>query len=362
MSNIANAPRQGVGKLVPFIQLNPQSIIQKRAPLTTDNAEISTIWVQPVSATNAAVNAAWILTSKINGVNNWANITGGSASFQNIALPYTTATVGRITHGGINSISVPETTSIFLGQAAGNVTYTGNHEVGVGQLALSSLTSGIGNTAVGYEAGQNITTGAGNTLVGSTAGNALISGSSNVGIGGGTFAALTTGSNNIAIGLGAGNTITTTSNNVYINDPGVLGDASMMRITSSGAAVISTTGSTNSLELKTNGLVQVDAVFVNAASPTATVTANQRVIAASFTGFTTAAAAFQSFTINSNIIVLGSHIQVTVGNSNVSTNGALMAIYGITYAVGGIIVRCVNNGAGALGAGDTVYINVWILD
>ncbi len=52
---------------------------------------------------------------------------------------------------------------------------------------------------------------------------------------------------------------------------------------------------------------------------------------------------------------------VTVTNLNASTNDARMGYLGITQSTGQIIVHTKNNGAGALGSGDNVLINVLIL-
>lgn len=378
----------------------PVPIVSNRAPTTADKAQIGMLWVQPVNTSGVAQNAVWVLTSIISNVANWANLSGGSASFNNIALPYTTATVGRITHGGILSISVPETTSIFLGQAAGNVTYTGNHNVGVGELSLSSLTTGSANAAVGFNAGQNITTGNNNVLMGSGAGNALTTGSSNVALGEAALVAsttssdniaighgallgvttgtgqniaiggnsvlggITTGAANIAIGYGAGSALVTgtEAGNIYINDAGVNGESNMMRLTSNGGVKISAAGSTNTLELFSNGLVQVDAVLSVIASPTAAWTSNQRVVRGRFTGFTTASTATQAFTLTSNQITTATSILVTVANLDASGNHAQMTLQSVIISANTAVINTKNNGAGALGAGDDVLVTVWVID
>lgn len=416
MSNIANAPRYAPGKSSPFVSLNPQSIISKRAPLGFDHAEVSTLWIEGVDMNNAQVNAVWINTGSLNGSTIWTNLVGGSASFVTVNLPYTRGASDGITFGGVRTISVPEVTSIFVGQSAGNKTVTGLGNSSLGTSSLAALTSGADNTAVGFTAGQNITTGSTNTLVGELAGNAIttadnntvlgaislpvattsvgntiIGGSSglaistgtgvNVSLGFGNIQALTTGSGNIAIGGGVLNTLLTGAGNIAIGraaggnytgaesgniilgpDAGTLGENNVMRISSNGEAIISTTGATNPLILNTNGLVQVNAVLVNVASPTAALTANQRVIRVRFTGFTTAPAASQTFTLTSNQITLNGAVQVTVTNNNASGNGALMQLIGITQTATTLAVTCTNNGGGALGAGDDVNVTFWIID
>lgn len=98
-----------------------------------------------------------------------------------------------------------------------------------------------------------------------------------------------------------------------------------------------------------------------AASPTAATTVNERIIVSTFTGFTTAAAASQDFTINSSLITTSSGTFVQVTNLNASTNDAVMTLDGVTQAAGSLVVHTTNNGADALGAGDSILISVWII-
>jgi hypothetical protein len=88
---------------------------------------------------------------------------------------------------------------------------------------------------------------------------------------------------------------------------------------------------------------------------------NNRVGVATFTGFTTASAGTQAFTITNSTVLTTSGVQVMVSNLNASGNGAQMGIQGITQAAGSIVVNTKNNGGGALGAGDNVLITFWII-
>lgn len=109
------------------------------------------------------------------------------------------------------------------------------------------------------------------------------------------------------------------------------------------------------------GLATLAPITGSVASPTATATQNFNVIRQTFTGFTTASASSQAFTIVSSKILATSGIFVNVASLNTSGNNAKMTIEGVTQAVGSIIVNTTNNGAGALGAGDNVLITVWII-
>ncbi len=74
------------------------------------------------------------------------------------------------------------------------------HNLGVGPLTLTGLTSGASNTAFGYGAVQYATTGSFNLGFGDSSLNALTTGSRNIAIGYWALVSQTTGSDNIAIG------------------------------------------------------------------------------------------------------------------------------------------------------------------
>jgi hypothetical protein len=88
---------------------------------------------------------------------------------------------------------------------------------------------------------------------------------------------------------------------------------------------------------------------------------NNRVGVATFTGFTTASAATQDFTITNSTVLATSGILCVVSNLNASTNNAQMGLLGVTVAAGSFIVHTKNNGASALGAGDNVLITFWVI-
>lgn len=173
----------------------------------------------------------------------------------------------------------------------------------------------------------------------------------------------------------------TAGNTTFTNGAGstfaIIGSAGTINIASDGAQNVVSVGSltsASSLALKsgtggmllatgatTPGLVAVTPDTASTASATVTVTLNSRVLCTTWTGFTTASAGTQDFTLVSNKILTTSCIMVTVTNLNASTNDARMGYVGITQSAGQVIVHTKNNGAGALGAGDNVLINAWIL-
>lgn len=141
-------------------------------------------------------------------------------------------------------------TNTAVGQAALLNATTAQQNVAVGTSALSSLTTGPNNTAVGLSAlrsvevgGNNVavgfnalgtTTSSSNTAVGYNAGSAVTSGASNVLIGNQAGLSVTTGIGNVAIGASAGTFVTAGSNNIHINNSGVHGDTSTIRIGAQG--------------------------------------------------------------------------------------------------------------------------------
>jgi hypothetical protein len=122
--------------------------------------------------------------------------------------------------------------------------------------------------------------------------------------------------------------------------------ASLTTIQGGGSAargIVLQTGTSNA----TAGFISIVPQAAVAASPTATAVANTRVGVAIFTGFTTAAAGTQAFTITNSSITSTSFVNVTV--ANISAAGtAFLGIQGVVQAAGSIVVNCINNGATAL--------------
>jgi hypothetical protein len=168
----------------------------------------------------------------------------------------------------VNAINIPNTTSssqgviqkngsrffhtyntgvsnenLFIGVNAGNFTLTApgafkNANNGIGQNALSSLTTGFFNTAVGTSALRRMTTGSNNTAVGLQAlnnaqiavdsiaigesalfggsGIGTLTGGKNVAIGNAALYDTTSGANNTALGYHAGLSVNSGSNNIFI--------------------------------------------------------------------------------------------------------------------------------------------------
>jgi hypothetical protein len=106
-------------------------------------------------------------------------MTGDVSVPKNLLMPVTTATTGSIYQGINTFLHTFGSNSTYLGVVAGNLTNTGNLNVGVGQGALRAITTGSSNTCVGTNAGEHISTGSTNILIGDEAGTDLLSNETN---------------------------------------------------------------------------------------------------------------------------------------------------------------------------------------
>lgn len=142
----------------------------------------------------------------------------------NVVLPNTTASAGivyKLADRWLHNFAPTGSTSFntFLGVNSGNFTMTGsgsigNHNVGIGDNTLTSLTTGESNTTVGQGSMNANTTGVQNTAIGRNAFSVNQTGSDNTAIG---YASLTTATNrsqNTAVGASALRFNTSTNNTV----------------------------------------------------------------------------------------------------------------------------------------------------
>lgn len=141
---------------------------------------------------------------------------------------------------------------------------------------------------------------------------------------------------------GSGNALTVNQGNVVV-----------------GNGSLSVTGGTltvtNGMTIAANGLITMDPVTTTSATAAATLNANVGQIG--FTGFTTAAAASQAFTITNSLVTTASMILVTV--ANLGSNDAQMTLTRVNPGTGSFVVTATNNGAAALNG--TVLVNFWVV-
>jgi len=306
-----------------------------------------------------AVNGSVIVTS---GTGLFALSADAAATTVNIA---TGAAVKTTTLGSTNTTS---TTTVRSG--TGGTLITSTDEVlidcaGVLELNSSAGVIGIGNDAVA----QNINIGTGAAARVVTIGN--VTGASQV--------VLNSGTAGVAINTtGAGDVVVTSADTVLIDGAGVVelnssagaisigndavaqainvGTGAAARTITvgnvTGATAVNVNSGTGGINLSSAGIFTLDAVATSTASPTATVVTNANVGAATFTGFTTAAAATQDFTITNSLVTTSSQILCTVCNEG--ANDAKLSILRITRAAGSFVVKVVNSGAAALNGNVTI--------
>jgi hypothetical protein len=333
--------------------LAPETIQANRAPTTSDTAPQGAAW------TIRAQSEIWFNVGTINGLAQWVQVApqGGAGVFSSLTVnpgPTSISGSGYIhisttdnvasaisltTNGGtseniqITNTQGTSTSAIELTALAGGVTIEG---------ALASA-SAIVLDATAIAGGITIDTGTSGLIAAIDNGPiTLNSGTGTVTISGDATA------NTINVGTGAGDkTVNVGSTNT----------TSGLALLAGTSGILIETGTT----VLTAGNVAVVPSEQVIASPTAAITANTRLIEAIFTGFTTASAGTQVFTVNSTDILTTSACLAFVSNLDASGNHAKMAITGTIQAAGSLAITCTNNGAGALGAGDHVNLTVWIL-
>lgn len=340
----------------------PYPIVAKRAPTTADKAPIGQEWVFTTS------NLVYILTSIVNNLANWQLLTtsAGPGIFTSLTVtPGPTSLTGSFTLiAGTNTAHIADDAadhSTILGSNTGVSATTING--GTGAITLSPAATGTIVIGTAAETGDI-------TLGLSTAGQIVnINTSVNAGaqvtnINNGASAANSTV--NILNGIGTAGVPTL---NLMANAAQTV--AGIINIGTGTGANIVTIGSVTSTAGTTiqGGLVGIAInaagnvsmapdVAAPVASPTATVVSNNRVGYATFTGFTTAAAGSQIFTVTNSIVSATSAIFVTVGN--LGTNDAQMCMTRVKAGAGTFDVDTQNFGAAALN-GD-VSISWWVIN
>lgn len=386
---------------------NPPNVITSiRAPTSADiNYDVGTIWIDYLAGASYFLvrNAVGVATWNLNGAGGSGGIvsitgdaggaevpdgggnfnvlgttdqieTTGSTNTQTLSLSATLVAPGSITSttsidAGTTLTSAGATT---LATTGASVNTFGN-ATGATSVTITSGTGGIALT--GTNGAVTVVSGTGAINVSADATATTI----NVGTGAGAKA-LTLGSTNTTSastlqGGSGGVTITGTNGAVTVasgtGGMNISADAAAttVNVGTGAAAKTLTVGSTNTtstttvqagsggISLAAAGLVAVTTATDTQASPTAASTLNVRAGAATFTGFTTASAASQNFTITNSLVTTSSNILCTVCNEG--GNDAQMTIQRITRGSGSFVVTCKNNGAAALNG--NVIVTFWVL-
>lgn len=162
----------------------------------------------------------------------------------------------------------------------------------------------------------------------------------------------------LASGAAAGEDIlvTATGSSVKITATEAAADAIVLTSSNAAGGIDITTGG-GSIDISSAGFVTMVANAASVASPTASSTQNFNVGAATFTGFTTASAGTQTFTITNSIVTATSQVFVSIANEG--ANDAQMTVQRVKRLAGSFEVYTKNNGAAALNGNVTILW--WII-
>lgn len=106
----------------PLSAIFPSPIVSLRSPLSTDKAQIGTVWV------NKTLNDAWVLTSIVSNSATWLGIGGGAGEFSNLTVT------------GNADIGTAAGSTIVIGNDLGSTSVTLNS--GTGDINLATNTGG----------------------------------------------------------------------------------------------------------------------------------------------------------------------------------------------------------------------------
>jgi hypothetical protein len=394
----------GIGDAL--ITLAPRPIIAQRDPTTSDFAQLGTSWINEATATawilaSITSNSASWTTSPASGSGNFTSVTVNpgdvdvTAGSVNIDAGNLNLTLGTANFGGgvvidtgleVNSgdvtvsttdpIALDTTSSIGIGSLAlatpiniGNIAPTSSRTVTIsgGTVATAAVTDTL-NLATG-----GATTNANSVKQVNIASGTVTTGQSVVNINSGTAASGTstvnistgTGGGTKAVNIGNADALTTVNVSGLINlnqnvneDVNICAGTSTASVNIGNAAsdLVSVT-SASGLVVSTGGLSSFDADTDTQASPTAATTLNTNIGACTFTGFTTASAASQNFTITNSLVSATSLILCNI--SNEGANDAKMTVTRINRGAGSFVVTATNNGSQALNGNLTVTF--WVL-
>lgn len=326
MSTIPQFPIPAYTMNQPLYNIFPAPIIAKRSPATSDKAQIGTIWI------NTVINGAWVLTSLVNNLANWADLSAGGGTFSSLTVnPGPTSLTGITTINGTTTINTSGNSATTIG----NLTNTGGiiMRVGSGNFVLD------GAPAATMTVGASLTTGT--ITIGGTAQTGTITlGSSS-------------GTNIVDIGTGAGATSVNIGTGAGANVVSI-GTHTANALTTIKAD--STGADAAAILLDAGGFVGVTTASNSAAGTT--VVLNSRVGIATYTGQTTASGSTITLTLTNSIITATSAILLTL--NNVGTNDAELTVQQVMPGAGSATIIAKNNGAAALNG--NINVAFWVLN
>ncbi len=297
-----------------------------------------------VNGEEAAANAITLLTAA-GGIDVDAALQINIASSQNAV----DAIRINASAGGIDIDAVGAATEdINITNTGGSIVLSAT-ESAADSIVIQSTAGGIDILASGAAAGEDIDITATGSSVNITStenvADSIVISSTNGGI------------DITAAGAAAGEDIDITATGSSINIVATEAAATAIVLNASNAAGgidLSTGG--GSIDMSSSGFVTMVPATDTQASPTAASTLNVNVGAVTFTGFVTAAAGTQVFTITNSLVSTTSKIFVSA--SNEGANDAQMTVTRVNRAAGSFLVTLTNNGAAALNG--NITINFWV--
>lgn len=387
----------------PELRIPQPPIVAKRSPNNNDKYTISQEWI------NTLTNAVFVLTSYVNGIPTWSDITGASGLFTAITVTtgpnsilgttsinnsgIASTNIGTGTNSGVTTIGNTATagSGIALNVGSGNLVVTGGGNVvsigadaaantvlvgsltngattsidggnstGVGSAAITLGTAAAGDIQVGLTSHTGTifvgTSTVGDTVrIGASAGpNTVIVGTTN------TTAATTINAGSGGIGLtGAvtsANSITVTNGTITSNNTG--SGVAFAGVTSAGTGVTATLASlnatTDTLRLTGGGIRTAPVSSASGASPR---TVSARFGVADFTTVINAAAT-AALAITNTMSTTGSIVLATV---QCATVGSAVVIRNIDVSVAGTITVNVTN-LGGTNTGADIFVTFWLMN
>jgi hypothetical protein len=205
-----NQPNQiAYGLSSPLINVFPLPIVSLRTPTTADKAQIGTLWIYTTG------NAAYVLTSIVNNLATWENLSGGAGVFTNLHVTGISLLDGAVTMGSTASVASLLTATGGITSPANIVTTgTGVINSATTMTAGTGITATTGNivaTAGQVNAGTTMTAGTGITA---TTGNITASGATGTFIASGASGGFSAPNSGISVGTISGGYVTAQTGNM----------------------------------------------------------------------------------------------------------------------------------------------------
>lgn len=164
-----NGFKTGYGLTQALTTLASQPIVAKRAPLSQDiGAQLGQLWIYP------AINGVWVLTSIVNNLATWSDISGGAGSFTSLTINPGPTNLSTVGNGNVSIGNATNTGAVTLTAGTGNLAINGAgniisiaNDAAANSLILGTLTA-AGTTLIEGGTGTGVGTAAITMLSGTT--------------------------------------------------------------------------------------------------------------------------------------------------------------------------------------------------